>query len=209
MYSLIDSVYTPSKFQDLGRYHTTSHRPLDGVTEYSTQQKTSSASSVSYQGRINLVQPPSKDLVFQMMEKIELKNKPTDYRDALTGTWEHNALETAFFAAANIQNLQNTMKSTIYKMSNNRYVLPNQNIDNLKIIMRGMYLQHAQHLPDGITQQVERLNKLVLDYVIPNLYNESIAYEKYLRDQSTLAMPLPLPLQPNRDYKQLEIKPWT
>lgn len=184
------SSYNQTNVQDLGRYHNFS------------------ASSASYNGRINLVQPPSKDLVFQMMEKIELKNKPTDYRDALTGTWEHNALEAAFFAAENIQNLQNTMKSSIYKLSNNRYVLPNQNTDNLKIIMRGMYLQHAQHLPDGIAQQVERLNKLVLEYVIPNLYNESIAYEKYLRDQSTLVMPLPLPLQPNRDYKQLELKPY-
>lgn len=176
-----ESVYSQTKLQDLERYN----------------------------GRVNLVQPPSKDLVFQMMEKIELKNKPTDYRDALTGTWEHNALERSFFSAENIQSIQDTIKSTIYKLSNNRYVLPNQNIDNLKIIMRGMYLQYAQHLPDGIKEQVERLNKLVLDYVIPNLYNESIAYEKYLRDQSTLVMPLPLPLQHNRDYKHLEIKPWT
>lgn len=176
-----ESVYTQTQFQDLERTN----------------------------GRVNLIQPPSKDVVFQMMEKIELKNKPTDYRDALTGTWEHNQLERGFFSAANIETIQNSIKTQIYKLSNNRYVLPNQNIDNLKIIMRGMYLQYAQHMPDGIPQQIERLNKLVLDYVIPNLYNESIAYEKYLRDQSTLVMPLPLPLQHNRDYKHLEIKPWT
>jgi len=188
------ALFNKNKFAGLEQYHT----PLVGSA--------TSVSSAPYNGRINLIQPPSKDLVFQMMEKIELKNKPTDYRDALTGTWEHNALERAFFSAENIQSIQDTIKSTIYKLSNNRYVLPNQNIDNLKIIMRGMYLQHAQHMLDGIKEQVERLNKLVLDYVIPNLYNESIAYEKYLRDQSTLVMPLPLPLQHNRDYKHLEIK---
>lgn len=162
-----------------------------------------------YNGRVNIVQPPSKELVFQMAERIELKNKPTDYRGALTGTWEHNALETAFFSATNIQNIQDSIKNDIYNLSKKRYVLPNQNIDNLKIIMRGMYLQYAQHLPEDVKTQVERLNKIVLDHVIPKLYNEAIGYEKYLRDQSTLAVPLPLPLQHNRDYKQLEIKPWT
>lgn len=174
-----------------------------GMWENNAQKQTSP------NGRINLFQSPSKDVVFQMMEKIDLKNKATDYRDALTGTWEHNPLEASFFSAENIQSIQDTIKSTIYKLSNSRYILPNQNIDNLKIIMRSIYLQHAQHLLDNIPQQVEKLNKFVLDYVIPNVYNESIAYEKYIRDQSTLVMPIPLPLQHNRDYKQLEIKPWT
>jgi Family of unknown function (DUF5761) len=176
-----ESVYSQTKFQDLERYN----------------------------GRVNLVQPPSKELVFQMMEKIETKNKATDYRDALTGTWEHNSIERAFFSAENIQRIQEAIKSNIHRLSNGRYVMPNQNIDHLKIIMRGMYLQYAQHSPDDIPQQIERLNKLVLDYVIPNLYNEAISYEKYIRDQSTLVTPLPLPLQHNRDYKHLEIKPWT
>ena len=188
---------------------TKNNTPLAFPLSHSSGSVSTSSSQISTNGRINLVQPPSKDIIFQMMEKIELKNKPTDYRESLTGTWEHNPVERAFFSAENIQTIQNTIKSTIYKLSNNRYVLPNQNIDNLKIIMRGMYLQYVQHLPNDVPKQIERLNKIVLDYVIPNLYNESIAYEKYIRDQSTLVMPLPLPLQHNRDYKHLEIKPWT
>lgn len=160
-------------------------------------------------GRINIMQPPSKDVIFQMSEKIELRNKATDYREALTGTLEHNPIEQSFFSAGNIQTIQDSIKSNVYKLSGNRYVLPNQNIQNLKIIMRSIYFQNAQHLPDDITGQVLKLNKLVLDHIIPNVYNEAIGYEKYLRDQSTLAVPLPLPLQHNRDYKQLEIKPWT
>jgi hypothetical protein len=163
----------------------------------------------SYNGRVNIIEPPSKQLLFQMTEKIELKNKPTDYRDALTGTWEHNLLEQVFFSAENIQIIQNAIKANIYKLSNNRYILPNQNIQNLKIIMRGMYLQYAEHLADNIKGQVERLNKLVLDYAVPSLYNEAVSYEKYCRDASTLVTPMARPLQPNRDYKQLEYGRWT
>lgn len=163
----------------------------------------------NYNGRVNILEPPSKHIMFQMAEKIELKNKPTDYRDALTGTWEHNLLEQVFFSAENIQIIQNGMKANVYKLSNNRYILPNQSIQNLKIIMRSMYLQYAEHLVDNIKSQVERLNKLVLDYTVPSLYNEAVSYEKYCRDASTLVTPLARPLQNNRDYKQLELKHWT
>jgi hypothetical protein len=163
-----------------------------------------------YNGRINIVEPPSKNIMFQMAEKIELKNKPTSYENALTGNLEHNDLEFAFFSAQNIQIIQNGIKAAVYKLSDNRYILPNQNINNLKIIMRSMYLQYADHNKiDSIRSQVERLNKVVLDYAVPSVYNEAVGYEKYCRDQSTLVVPLPLPLQHNREYKQLELKPWT
>jgi len=163
----------------------------------------------SYNGRVNIMEPPAKHLLFQMTEKIDLKNKPTDYRDALTGTWEHNALETAFFSAENMQIIQNAIKAEVYKLSKNRYILPNQNVQQLKVIMRGMYLQYAEHYPDNIRGQIERLNKVVLDYAIPSVYNEAVSYEKYCRDASTLVVPLERPLQHNRDYKQLELKPFT
>lgn len=163
----------------------------------------------SYNGRVNIIEPPAKHLLFQMAEKIDLKNKPTDYRDALTGTWEHNMLEQIFFSAENIQIIQNAMKAAVYQMSNNRYILPNQNIQQLKVVMRGMYLQYAEHYADNIKGQVERLNKIVLDYTIPSVYNEAVSYEKYCRDASTLVTPMARPLQHNRDYKQLELKPWT
>lgn len=163
-----------------------------------------------YNGRVNIVEPPSKNIIFEMTEKINTKNKPTAYENALAGDLEHNNLEKVFFSAENIQIIQNAIKAAVYKMSENRYVLPNQNINNLKIIMRSMYMQYATHNPvDSIRTQVERLNRVVLNYVVPSVFNEAVGYEKYCRDQSTLVVPLALPVQHNRDYKQLELKPWT
>jgi hypothetical protein len=71
-----------------------------------------------------------------------------------------------------------------------------------------MYLQYAEHFPTKITEQVERLNKLVLDYAIPTVYKEVKGYLKYCEDQSTIAMPLEVPRHHDRRYKQLELKPW-
>lgn len=161
-----------------------------------------------YNGRVNVIAPENPDARFQMYEKIAVKNKTTEYREALLGNWEDNTVSQVFFSAGNIQILQNGLRAGVYKMSGNKYVIPPQNIDVLKIIMRYMYLQYAEHYANDITKQVERLNQTVWDYAVPNVYGETTGYMKYLQDQSSLVMPLQWPQQPDRVYKQLELKPW-
>ena len=163
-----------------------------------------------YNGRINLMELPDKNIQFQMAEKIALKNKSTEYRDSLAGILEDNLLSRVFFSRGNVQILQNGLRAGVYEMSGDRkLVIAPQNIDNLKIIMRSIYLQYAEHREDiTVTKQVEDLNKIVLDYVIPTVYNETIGYLKYIQDQSTLVQPLELPKLVDKDYKQLELKKW-
>ena len=153
---------------------------------------------------------PDKNIQFQMAEKIALKNKSTEYRDSLAGILEDNLLSRVFFSRGNVQILQNGLRAGVYEMSGDRkLVIAPQNIDNLKIIMRSIYLQYAEHREDiTVTKQVEDLNKIVLDYVIPTVYNETIGYLKYIQDQSTLVQPLELPKLVDKDYKQLELKKW-
>lgn len=61
---------------------------------------------------------------------------------------------------------------------------------------------------DAITDEITKLNYLVLDYAIPNVYNEAMGYLKYLEDKSTLVVPLSLPQANDRVYKQLEPSPF-
>ena len=157
-----------------------------------------------YNGRINIAEPPSPDAVFKMQEKIAIKNASTEYREALGGDIEDNVLAQVYFSAGNIQIIQNALRAGVYKASQNKFVIPPQNIDTLKIIMRSIYLQHSEHREDDITGQVERLNKLVLDYAIPSVYSSSMSYMKYCQDQSTLVVPHELPRNHDRDFKQLE-----
>jgi hypothetical protein len=159
-----------------------------------------------YNGRVNIVEPPSPDIVFKMQEKIAIKNTSTAYCGAVAGTWESSLLSQLFFSAENIQIIQHELRLGVYKSSQNKIVIPPQNIDNLKIIMRSIYLQYAEHKEDDITGQIERLNKLVLDYAIPSVYGAAMGYMKYCQDQSTLVVPLELPRNHDRDYKQLEQK---
>jgi hypothetical protein len=161
-----------------------------------------------YNGRVNIIEPPTANIQFQMQERIAVKNKTTEYREALSGTWESNVLAQVFFSVENIQIVQNGLRAGVYSKSNNKFFIAPQNIDTLKIIMRSTYLQYAEHYEKDITGQVERLNQLVLDYAVPTVYAEAIGYMKYCQDQSTLVVPLELPQQTDRQYKQLELKPW-
>jgi hypothetical protein len=159
-----------------------------------------------YNGRVNIAEPPSPDAVFKMQEKIAVKNKSTEYREALGGDLESNVLAQVYFSSGNIQIIQNALRAGVYKASQNKFIIAPQNIDTLKIIMRSIYLQHAEHREDDITSQVERLNELVLDYAIPSVYSSTVSYMKYCQDQSTLVVPLELPRNHDRDFKQLEQK---
>jgi hypothetical protein len=169
---------------------------------------TENESKVKYNGRINVSEPEDENARFKMFEKISIKNKSTEYRESLTNVWENNVLAQVFFSSENIQIIQNAMRKGVYDMSKGEYGVPNQNIDSLKIIMRSTYLQYAEHHPTNITEQVERLNTLVLDYAVPFVYNEAKFYVKYLNDQSTLVVPFQKCAKNDRVYKQLEPKFW-
>jgi hypothetical protein len=160
-----------------------------------------------YNGRINLVEQPPPELNFAIFDRIAVKNRATDYRQPISNGWEDTRLSATFFSAPNIQILQNGLRAGVHTVSNGKFSIPPQNIEQLKIIMRTMYYQYAQHSTTvSIAEQIRVLNKHVLDYVVPFLYNEAVAYVKYCEDQSSLIVPLELPKQNERDFKEIEFK---
>jgi len=161
-----------------------------------------------YNGRVNIVEPENPDVIFKMQERLAVKNKASEYRDALSGIWEDNILSTAFFSAENVQILQNGLRAGVYEMSEHEFIVGPQNVDTLKIVMRSIYLQFAEHREADIKGQIERLNRLVLNYCIPTVFSEAVGYQKYRLDQSTLVVPLSHPQHHDRQYKQLQLKNW-
>lgn len=160
-----------------------------------------------YNGRVNLVtMAEDPDVKFKMHEKLTIKNKASNYYESLNGNLEWNVLAQVYFSQENIQIIQNGIRAGVYKMSEGKLNVPPQNIDTLKIIMRSIYLQYAEHYPKDITGQVEYLNSLVLEYAVTSVYNEAVGYLKYVQDQSTLVVPLEMPIHHDRTYKQLEPK---
>jgi hypothetical protein len=181
---------------------------MNGINDlYSTNRSILSAQN-RYNGRVNIIEPENPNARFQMYERLAVKNKATEYRGAIVGEWEDSLLSKAYFSAQNVQILQNGLRAGVYKLSKDQIVLPPQNIDFLKIYMRDIFMQYVNYSSDPIPVQIERLNTLVLDYIVPKLYGEAVGYMKYLQDQSSLVVPFELPIQNDRNYKQLELKPW-
>jgi len=122
------------------------------------------------------------------------KNEKTNYSNATQYMFNPTLLSSVFFSLDNIEILQNALRAQVYNKTNKKYIIDKQNYDQLKIIMRGIYLQHALHKDDHIKEQVETLNKLVLDYCVPQLYSELMSYMKYKEDITTLPVPLKNPV---------------
>jgi len=176
---------------------------------YVSRQNSILSGESEYNGRVNLEEPENPNARFEMFEKIAIKNKATEYRDPLVNVWEDTVLSKVFFSQGNVQILQNGLRAGVHQRSGDReLVLPPQNVDVLKTFMRDTFINFSTFQPTKITEQVVRLNKLVLEQLVPMVYSEAIGYLKYLEDQSRLVVPLELPKQSDRVYKQLELKPY-
>uniref|UniRef100_A0A6C0JJF3 Minor capsid protein P8 central region domain-containing protein n=1 Tax=viral metagenome TaxID=1070528 RepID=A0A6C0JJF3_9ZZZZ len=122
-----------------------------------------------------------------------LVDKRTMY-DNLKYTQQNTALSNLYFSSKNMTIVQNAIRANVYKMSNQKYIIDEQNVDILNIIMRSIYLQNSLNQPDNLTKQIEDLNKLVIDYCVPRVYSEVEGYIQYKKDASTLAVPLSNPI---------------
>ncbi len=153
-------------------------------------------------GRVNIEQPTT-DILFKLKDKISVKS--SDYRDALTGTIIKSNLSNAYFSKENINIIQNGIRAGVYNLSKGSYIIAPQSIDNIKIIMRSVYLDNCSNLSNNITEQIEELNDIVLDYCIPKVYGEAKGYLTYLHDVSNLAVPIKRPI--SSSYKTNTLQP--
>jgi hypothetical protein len=140
-------------------------------------------------GRIHL--DNNSGTPFHLYEQVPAQ--ATEYTDALKGHLEESILSKLFFSAENIQIIQNGIRAGVYKMSKEQYAIGPQSEDVIKTAMRTFFMENAKHMPHHITEQIEELNNDVVQYFVPRIYNEVVAYMKYRHDITTLAVPLNLP----------------
>jgi len=128
-------------------------------------------------------------------------------KEAIQGQFTSNQLTELFFSATNINALQEGIRYKVYTQSNNKYIIGRQSDQELKIIMRSIYLQYGKNLDTDCIGQTRELNKRVLDAAVPEILSNLYQYETYKRDASTLPMPLEIPsLLSTKGTKTLEIK---
>ena len=157
-------------------------------------------------GRVDIKTPDTNKL-FSMFDKIPA-NQCVTFRNPTEGLWTDTYLSKAFFSQENINIIQNGIRAGVYHRSNGQYVIGPQDCDSLKIIMRSIFLQYSANQLNNITQQVEELNKIVLNFFIQQVYSEAQSYIKYVDDVSTLVIPIAHPVCANNTDRTLELKTW-
>jgi hypothetical protein len=92
--------------------------------------------------------------------------------DMLRGNWEVTPLSDGFFSQKNVVIIQNEIKRQVFDKSQPKgYVIDDQSVDELKIIMRAIYYQYARNLPNDIVGQIADLNKRVADWSVGSTYS--------------------------------------
>jgi hypothetical protein len=129
--------------------------------------------------------------------------------DALRGNWERTPLSDAFFTSENVRKLQQAMRRGVYEASGTKqYLIDDQSVDELTMIMRAMYLQYAKNSPYNLQGQLLELNRMVVDWSVPRILSEIDGHFHYLKDISTLPVPLAQPVHlSSAGTKSLPFKP--
>lgn len=156
----------------------------------------------NYNNGLVPMQQESVESRFQMYEKVANRNRSTAYVSAIKGILEDNVYSQVFFSKENVQIIQNGLRAAIYEKTG--HIIPPQNMEALQIIMRSIFLQYGNFYEKGITEEIAKLNRYVLNYIIPEIHSSLKSYLHYIKDQENLKVPISQPIQVDRDFKQLE-----
>lgn len=99
-----------------------------------------------------------------------------------------------FMSEMNREYINLMIRKTIYNNSCDNYIVRDQKREHLELIMKGIYNDHAQHLPFKQKEQMETLNKLVIDYCVKAMLPEIESRFNYIRDKFSPLNPLPPPI---------------
>lgn len=152
-------------------------------------------------GRVNAISNNSFNLT-----KPDIKNTE-NVNNILSRTYGENCLSSLYFSIENINILQEGLRNKVYNETNGRYVIGKQSETELKIIMRSIYFQYSKNNNNNIIEQTKELNRLVLEWSVPQIITNIKQHENYKQDISSLPMPLERSqLTTQKGTRVLEIK---
>ena len=126
------------------------------------------------------------------------KNYSNVANTALKGIQTESELSKIFFSDENFKRVQKLLRKEIYRRTNGQYKLEiDQEQKDLFIAMRAIYLEHARFLPGQIVRQVKRLNKKVVDEVVPGMITGIKQYWGYLKEINKPISPIDRPMNVN------------
>jgi hypothetical protein len=120
--------------------------------------------------------------------------EPNFVDDMLRGNQNPTQLSLSFFTPSNVRTIQAAIRREVYVRSGSKkYAIDDQDVDEIKLIMRGIYYQYAKNNLFDIQGQIEELNKIIVEWAVPRILSEIDQYQYYLKDISHLPIPMQQP----------------
>ena len=139
-----------------------------------------------------------------LQEQVPLDDK-TNYFNATKYIFQPSELSNTYFSKENINKVHNDIKKKVYDFSQQKYVIDDQDMDVLKVIMRSIFLQYSKFQFDNINKQIEQLNHMVIEYSSTSIFGEIQGYLKYKEDASNMYTLMDRPVYLHND-NSLELK---
>ena len=140
-------------------------------------------------GRVNNILYDKNYNIYDL-HKEDKKQETNFQNEAIKGMHQSNDISKVFFSQQNINALQDAIRYLVYQKRCQKHIIDRQSDNDLKVIMRATYMEHAQHNPRFPLEEIKRLNMIILDYCVPRILQEINMYMRYRRDISSLPVPL-------------------
>lgn len=113
------------------------------------------------------------------------------YRDILKTIQERSPVSDLFFSKLNVDHVKRLIAKLVHDRNGYQISPEAQSDTEILVVMRSMYLQYSQNLPERVKEQVGDLNLKVLIYLVPRVISNIQQQLSYQRDQGSNPLPLP------------------
>lgn len=117
---------------------------------------------------------------------------PTNVAEQIQYRHSETPLNRLFFSQGNIDKLQTDIQMTVRQMVN--ATIDRQSDSDLMMVMRSYYLQYAQNNPSRLQEELDDLNKRVVNFCSNRIAVEVEAYRYYRKDIMDFPAPIAHPV---------------
>ena len=122
---------------------------------------------------------------------VEEMDKKSNYeRTILKGNHCDNVLNQLFFSHKNMSIIQNGLRYKVWEKSGKKHVIGRQSETELIIIMRAIFLQHSKNGDTNIREQIEELNEITIESMLPKIVSNVEQYLSYLENKDRIPDPI-------------------
>ena len=101
---------------------------------------------------------------------------------------EGNALTSKLFSDQNISAIQKQLIKEVKK--NTRETISSQSCDEIFVVMKYIFTNHSQNRLNDVNREVQRLNILILNELVPMVTSNVLQHIQYIKDINTLPAPI-------------------